>query len=187
VLFWITIILFCVYVGMELFLLATRRGRKSAKRGDRGTLQAAWILIAGGCIAGFYLATVFPALNWPHNVVIIYLADLLLIAGILVRIWAIRHLGKLFTVDVGIQPGHHVVQDGPFRFVRHPSYSGSFLAWIGVGFLTRNWFGFFVIVICTFVAYALRISAEEKVLREQFGEEYAKYAARTKKLVPGVY
>jgi protein-S-isoprenylcysteine O-methyltransferase Ste14 len=173
---------------MELFLLATRRqGRHSAKRDDRGTIQAAWILIAGGCMAGFFLSTLFPALNWPHNVMIVVLGDFLLAAGIFVRIWAIRHLGKLFTVDVGIQPGHHVVQDGPFRFVRHPSYSGSLLAWIGVGLLTRNWLGFFVIVICTFVAYVLRISVEEKVLREQFGTEYEKYAARTKKMVPGVY
>ena len=186
-LFWITIILFCVYVGMELFLLATRRGRQSAKRDDRGTIQAAWILIAGGCIAGFYLSTLFPALNWPHYVAIVLVGDLLLVAGIVVRIWAIRHLGKLFTVDVGIQPGHHVVQDGPFRFVRHPSYSGSLLAWTGVGLLTRNWLGFFVIVICTFVAYVLRISVEEKVLREKFGTEYDKYAARTKKMIPGIY
>jgi len=187
VLSWITKILGVGYLVLELFLLITRRGRASAKRGDRGTLQAAWILILGSCFTGFFLARRITALNWSWKLVVAYLADFLLAAGIGVRIWAIRHLGKFFTVDVGIQPDHRVVQDGPYRLVRHPSYSGSLLSLTGIACLTFNWLGFFLIVICTFVAYALRIPVEEKVLREQFGSEYDQYAARTKKLIPWIY
>jgi protein-S-isoprenylcysteine O-methyltransferase Ste14 len=96
-------------------------------------------------------------------------------------------LGKYFTVDVGIQPGHRVIQDGPYRFVRHPSYSGAIVALAGIGCLTFNYLGLVLILICTSLAYALRIPVEEKALLAQFGSEYEKYAARTKRLVPGIY
>jgi protein-S-isoprenylcysteine O-methyltransferase len=179
------------YLGFELFLLATRRGKvkvQSAKSADRGTIKAAWALILGSCLAGFFLVRHITVLNWPpHSAVIISLAILLEVGGVALRIWAIRHLGRFFTVDVGIQQGHHVIQDGPYRFVRHPSYSGSLLALTGVGCLTFNWLGLILIVVCGLWAYAIRIPVEEKTLLAEFGAEYQKYAARTKRMIPGIY
>jgi protein-S-isoprenylcysteine O-methyltransferase len=182
-----TDILSCGYLGFELFLLATRRGKGEANSADRGTIRALWALIAGSCLAGFLLARHVTVLNWPVKLPIVCLATLLLVSGIALRIWAIRHLGRFFTVDVGIQQGHHVVEDGPYRFVRHPSYSGSLLALVGVGFLTFNWLGLFLIVTCTFLAYTLRIPVEEKAMLAQFGPQYAEYAARKKRLIPWIY
>jgi protein-S-isoprenylcysteine O-methyltransferase Ste14 len=187
VLHWATAILGFGYLGFELFLLLTRRGKEAAKPADRGTLRAAWALIVGGCFAGFFLAHRITFLNFPRQIWIACLADLLIVAGIGLRIWAIRHLGKFFTVDVGIQPGHRVIQNGPYQFVRHPSYSGSLLALTGIGFLTFNWLGLVLIPACTLLAYALRISVEEKALHAQFGPEYQEYATRTKRLIPGIY
>jgi protein-S-isoprenylcysteine O-methyltransferase Ste14 len=112
---------------------------------------------------------------------------MLLTVGIVLRIWAIVHLGRFFTVDVTIQEGQRVVQDGPYRFVRHPSYSGSMIALLGLACLTFNWLGFFVIMVCSFIAFARRISVEEKVLLQNLGEEYRRYVGRTKKLIPGIY
>jgi protein-S-isoprenylcysteine O-methyltransferase len=180
-------ILACVYLGFELFLLATRRGKGEANSADRGTIYALWSLIAGGCFSGFLLARHVTVLNWPVQSSIVWLATLLLVGGIALRIWAIRHLGRFFTVDVGIQQGHQVVEDGPYRLVRHPSYFGSLVALVGVGFLTFNWLGLFLIITCTFLAYALRIPVEEKAMLAQFGSQYAEYAARTKRLIPWIY
>jgi protein-S-isoprenylcysteine O-methyltransferase Ste14 len=115
------------------------------------------------------------------------LADLLIVAGTALRIWSIIHLGKFFTVDVGIQQGHHVIQDGLYRFVRHPSYSGAMLALTGIALLTFNWLGFFIIIGCSLTAYCLRLSVEEKVLLRNLGEDYRRYAERTKRLIPGIY
>lgn len=185
--YWLTYILAFGYLGLELFLLANRRGKDAAKPADRGTLFAVWALVFGGCFAGFFLARRVTSLDWPDKAWIAYLADLFLAVGICVRIWAIRHLGKFFTVDVGIQPGHKVIQDGPYRFVRHPSYSGVLLALAGIGCLTFNWLGLILIVVCAGIAYALRIPVEEKALLAQFGPEYEEYAARTKRLIPGIY
>jgi protein-S-isoprenylcysteine O-methyltransferase len=187
VLYWLTLVLAFGYLGLELLLLITRRGKASAKSADRGTLFAVWVLIAGSCFAGFFLARRVTALNWPEPSWILYLADFLLVCGMAIRVWAIRHLGKYFTVDVGIQQGHKVIQDGPYRFVRHPSYSGALVALAGIGCLTFNWLGLILVLLCTSLAYALRIAVEEKVLLEQLGPEYQKYAARTRRLIPWIY
>jgi hypothetical protein len=103
------------------------------------------------------------------------------------RVSGIVHLGKFFTVDVGIQQGHHVVQDGPYRFIRHPSYTGAMLALAGIACLTFNWLGFLVIIVCSLAAYCIRISVEEKVLLLNLGEDYRRYAGRTKRLIPGIF
>jgi len=187
VLYWLTTTLAFGYFALELFLLTARRGKQSVKSADRGTLIAVWVLITAGCFAGFLLARRITALNWSEVSWILYLADILLVCGIALRLWAVWHLGTYFTVDVGIQPGHRVIQDGPYRFVRHPSYSGAVIALAGIGCLTFNWLGLVLVLICTSLAYALRIPVEEKALLAQFGSEYEEYAARTKRLIPGIY
>jgi protein-S-isoprenylcysteine O-methyltransferase Ste14 len=185
--YWITHFLSFGFFAVELFLLTRRRSRDPKQRSDRGTLGLVWILIFGGCVIGFWLTPQITFLNWPGNRVIVVTADLLLAAGISLRIWSIVHLGRFFTVDVAIHEGQRVVQDGPYRFVRHPSYSGSMIALLGLALLTFNWLGFFLILGCSFAAYNLRISVEEKVLLQNLGEEYRRYAGRTKRLVPGIY
>jgi protein-S-isoprenylcysteine O-methyltransferase Ste14 len=185
--FWSTHVLAVGFLVLEIFLLIAKRGRNAVATGDQGTLPLVWILISGGCLVGFLLAPRVFVFRWPESLAIVLLADMLLLAGIILRIWAIVHLGKLFTVDVGIQQGHRVVQDGPYRFVRHPSYSGSMIALIGMACLTFNWLGFLVIIVSSLTAYSIRISAEEKMLLQNLGEDYRRYAARTKRLIPGIY
>jgi protein-S-isoprenylcysteine O-methyltransferase len=175
------------YLGFELFILATRQGKGDGKSADRGTIYACWILILGSCFTGFFLARHLTVLNWPLTLPVICLAVVLLFGGMALRVWAIRHLGRFFTVAVGIQENHRVVDDGPYRLVRHPSYTGSLVALTGVGFLTFNWLGLLLIVACTLLAYALRVAVEEKAMLAQFGAHYAEYVTRTKRLIPWVY
>ena len=85
-LFWITIFLAYGFIALELFLLLTRKGKMVAKPRDRGTLRLVLILIGGSCFAGFFLARRIQALNWPENIAIVYLADILLGSGIALRI-----------------------------------------------------------------------------------------------------
>jgi protein-S-isoprenylcysteine O-methyltransferase len=185
--FWISHILAFGFLLVELYLLAVKRSRDPKQESDRGTLRLVWILIGGGCLVGFVLAPKVSFLNWPDSLAIVLLASLLLVAGISLRIWSIVHLGRFFTVDVAIQKGQRVIQSGPYRFVRHPSYAGSMLALVGLACLTFNWLGFLVIIGCSLLAYALRISVEEKVLFQSLEEEYRRYAERTKRLIPGVF
>jgi len=185
--FWVTHFLAFGFLLIEIYLLAVRRSRDPKQQSDRGTLRLVWILISCGCLFGFWIAPKVSFLGWPDSLTIVLLADLLLIAGIALRIWSIVHLGRFFTVDVAVQQGQRAVRDGPYRFVRHPSYSGSLLALVGLACLTFNWLGFVVIIACSFAAYAFRISVEEKVLLQNLGEEYRRYADRTKRLIPGIF
>ena len=183
----LTLILSFGYLAFEICLLAARRGRGRMTSDDRGTLAKIWALILASCLFGFLVAPLFSFLRWPQKLWIAVVADLLIITGFVLRLWAIRHLGRFFTVDVGIQSEQRVVQDGPYRFVRHPSYSASLIAMTGVACLTFNWLGFVAILAGCLAAYSIRISVEEKVLTSNLGDDYRQYSARTKRLIPWIF
>src|SRR5215469_2905134 len=182
----ITLAIALSYPVFELYLLATMRGAGKTKSDDRGTIISCWALILGSIAVGFLAAHVFPGLHWPRVPGTAVMANLLIISGMVLRSWAIRHLGRFFTVDVGTQGGQKVVQDGPYTFVRHPSYTGSLISLAGIACLTFNWLGFAVIIAGCLAAYWIRISVEERVLTSNLGDEYRRYSARTKRLIPGI-
>jgi hypothetical protein len=86
--FWITHILAVGFLALEVFLLVMKRGRNAVATGDQGTLQLVWILIGGGCLVGFLVAPKVSVFRWPESLAIVLLADVLLLAGIILRIWA---------------------------------------------------------------------------------------------------
>jgi protein-S-isoprenylcysteine O-methyltransferase len=115
------------------------------------------------------------------------LAVALFALGLAVRWWALVILGRFFTVDVVIEKDHEVVERGPFRYVRHPSYSGVLLAFVGWALTLGNWAAIVVVVVPIFIAFVRRMNVEEKALRGALGDRYAEYMERTKRLVPGIY
>jgi protein-S-isoprenylcysteine O-methyltransferase len=108
-------------------------------------------------------------------------------AGLILRWWAIITLGRFFTVDVTIEKDHELVERGPFKFVRHPSYTGVLLAFVGFALTLRNWGAILVILVPIFVAFGRRMRVEESALTEALGDQYRDYIRRTKRLVPGIY
>ena len=111
----------------------------------------------------------------------------LFVVGLVLRWWAIITLGRFFTVDVTIQKDHELVEHGPFRLVRHPSYTGVLLAFVGFALSLRNWGALAVILVPIFIAFVRRMNVEEEALSQALGSRYAEYMARTKRLVPGIY
>jgi protein-S-isoprenylcysteine O-methyltransferase len=107
--------------------------------------------------------------------------------GLAIRWWAIVTLGRFFTVDVTIEKDHELVKRGPFKYVRHPSYTGVLLAFVGWALTLRNWAAILVVLVPIFIAFVRRMSVEEEALRGALGENYAAYMRRTKRLIPGVY
>jgi protein-S-isoprenylcysteine O-methyltransferase Ste14 len=116
-----------------------------------------------------------------------YVGILLMVTGILVRQWAIIVLGHFFTVTVGVQKGHKVVDNGPYRLVRHPSYLGLLLILAGTGFAVCSWGGVLVLMVMNGLAIGYRINVEEKVLVSELGDDYVRYMKNTKRLIPFVY
>jgi protein-S-isoprenylcysteine O-methyltransferase len=103
------------------------------------------------------------------------------------RWWAIITLGRFFTVDVTIEKDHELVERGPFRFVRHPSYTGVLVAFIGFALTLQNWGAILVVLVPIFIAFVRRMNVEEEALQGALGQRYAEYMKRTKRLVPLVY
>jgi protein-S-isoprenylcysteine O-methyltransferase len=137
-------------------------------------------------------AGVFIAGNWkigalPYGRAFEMTGVVLFAAGLIFRWWAIVTLGRFLTVDVTIEKDHELVERGPFRLVRHPSYTGVLLAFVGWALTLRNWGAILVVLVPIFVAFVRRMNVEEEALRGALGEKYAEYMRRTKRLVPGVY
>ena len=104
--------------------------------------------------------------------------------GIVLREWAVLSLGSLFTVVVSIVPGQTLVQHGPYRWLRHPAYTGSMLTLVGFALALGAWAAGFVSFFLCLVAFLYRIKVEETVLLEVFGKEYLEYTHHTGRLFP---
>ena len=107
--------------------------------------------------------------------------------GIALRVWAIRTLGRFYTRTLRTAPQQELVREGPYRVLRHPGYLGDIVMWAGATLATSNWLVAAVTVPLMFAAYCFRIGTEEQMLREAFGEEYARYRGRTWRLIPFLF
>ncbi|NUR97528.1 MAG: isoprenylcysteine carboxylmethyltransferase family protein, partial [Kribbellaceae bacterium] len=80
-----------------------------------------------------------------------------------------------------------VVQEGPYRLIRHPGYAGSLLVWTGYSLGLGNWIALLLVAVLLLAAYTWRIRAEEALLDQTFGTQYAEYRTHTKRLIPFLY
>jgi len=108
-------------------------------------------------------------------------------AGLALRAWSMRALGAAYTRTLRTAGGLALVIAGPYRLIRHPGYAGSLLVWLGTAAARGSGAALILVVLLVVGAYAWRIRVEEVMLAERFGAEYRAYAARTRRLIPGVY
>src|SRR5881394_3577262 len=184
----VSLLLGLVYLISELLLTVTRRSRsRTGTKQDRSTLRVVWLVIMVSVAAGIYVARRWPLAALPHARSLAFAGVLLFVAGLLLRWWAIVTLGRFFTVDVTIEKDHELVECGPFRMVRHPSYTGVLLAFVGVALSLGNWAALLVILLPIGAAFVHRMNVEENALSDALGPQYTDYMRRTKRLVPFVY
>src|SRR4029450_9566001 len=137
-----------IYLVSEILLTLTRRSHsKTGTKQDRSTLGMIWLVIAVSITAGVFVAQNFRAAALPRGRMFASAGVVLFVAGLILRWWAIITLGRFFTVDVTIEKGHELVERGPFRIVRHPSYAGVLLAFFGFALSLRNWASLLVILL----------------------------------------
>lgn len=111
----------------------------------------------------------------------------MMVIGSAFRWWAIRVLAQWFTVDVAIRPGHRLVRFGPYRWLRHPSYTGALLTFYGFAIALGNGVSLLLIVLPVTLAFLWRMRIEERVLADAFGDDYLLYEKKTKRLIPGIW
>jgi protein-S-isoprenylcysteine O-methyltransferase len=123
----------------------------------------------------------------PHSRIIPIIGVALFACGIALRWYSIFYLGRFFTVDVAIAPGHELIEAGPYRFIRHPSYTGALLAFFGFALTLGNWLASLCLLLPIAAAFLWRIHVEERALSDALGEVYRGYVRRTKRLLPFIY
>src|SRR3546814_19623091 len=106
-----------------------------------------------------------------------------MLAGMPLRWWSIRVLARHFTVGVTIHPGHELVRPGPYRLLRHPSYTGLLMTFLGFALGLGHWLSP-AAMLPVALALLWRIQVEERVLAPAFADHYAAYASETRRLVP---
>lgn len=155
-----------------------------ARSADAGSLLQIWLTVGLGLAATAGAMLFLPASCGPELRAARWLGLSLFCLGIAVRTWAILALGRLFTVDVAILEGHRLVVTGPYRWLRHPSYSGVMAVVLGLGILSQHAIALACITATALFALVRRIRVEERVLAETFGPEWEAHRARTWNLVP---
>ena len=149
---------------------------------DRSSFR---IIQAAGLVA-IATALIFRYLNWTiAPSAIQYIGLLLIPTGLAIREWAIIKLGRFFARTVQIEPGHRLITDGPYRWLRHPAYTGMVLIYLGIALALGTWLGGVVTLGVMLAATLYRIRVEEQVLIQVFGNEYREYMKRTWRLFPG--
>lgn len=164
-----------------------REGAKDSNSKDSGSLK----VIMGGTsatVALAYAVAFVKAWSFPQGwQVPLFVAGLLLIfMGSLLRRYCWRTLGEYFTGDVKARADQPVIRSGPYRFVRHPSYTGAMMMFIGVGLALGNWISVVLITIGAIAAYSYRVAVEERALVNAIGDPYRAYMKERKRFIPYV-
>jgi len=171
----------------EVVLVFAKRSKSRVTGKDRFTLPILWTVIGASIFAGFSLRAALPQGRLPYPQVFYILGLILFVLGLILRWIAIIHLGRFFTVNVAIAEDHRLVTTGPYRFVRHPSYTGTLLVFLGFGLCMLNIFSLAAVFLPISAAFLWRMYVEEEALEEAFGDRYRAYAATTRRLIPAVY
>jgi len=177
-----------LFVLLELRVRLRSSHNPSGSSVDQGSVVWVVVFIVAGVAGGFALARratgeAIPDVRWP----LFALGLALMGAGIAIRQWAVVALGRYFTVDVRVHPGQTVVDRGPYRWVRHPAYTGMIVAFVGIGVALGNWAALVVLLVVPTVGLVVRIHYEERALLDALGEPYRRFAASRPHLFPRLW
>lgn len=182
----LTTILFALTFAAEKILL---RGRKKESERDWDKSSLAVFDISGvlSVPAGIILG--FTDVGRMHTgyAFISFSGIALLLLGTILRWVAILTLKRYFTVNVTILENHQIERKGLYKHLRHPSYTGLLLRYLGLGLAYANWLSVMLIFVPLLLATFYRMHVEEQALIETFGNEYVDYSRTAKRLIPKVY
>jgi protein-S-isoprenylcysteine O-methyltransferase Ste14 len=179
---------FACWVLPEFVASRTKRSGDSTNARDRGSLNLIIAMWWNGIAIDFLLSLLLPQAAIPWHRTALFLAGIcLMLLGTAFRWYCVSVLGKYFTFDVATHRGQVLIEAGPYRYIRHPSYSGALLTLLGFGLALGNWAGLVVVLSCMGFAYAYRIPVEEAALVSALGETYKQYQKRTWRLLPYLF
>ena len=159
----------------------TWRESFGAQMRHRALIIVAALLLAGPRLAPKALTKRFL----PLNPVLIWLGTALVAAGLSYAVWARRHLGRNWSSNVVVKEDHALIRTGPYRYVRHPIYTGIILAFFGMALFIGEWRALLGTA-CVFLSFLIKSRAEEVQMVKLF-PQYGEYRRETAALVPMIY
>jgi protein-S-isoprenylcysteine O-methyltransferase len=183
-LFWLS---FACWIAIELAIWSRDRAKVKGRRDDRFSMLAIGISIGVANSLAFNAARLHAAqIDVPPQ----WLAGagiVLIWTGIALRLWAVRTLGRFFRVTVTVQDDHRLVDTGPYRRLRNPSYTGALITMAGVGLAIGNWLSLAAMALIPILGFGWRIRVEEASLAARFGTDYEAYRRRRWGLIPPLW
>jgi protein-S-isoprenylcysteine O-methyltransferase Ste14 len=184
ILFWVAVIFSFALPGI-FFTRWSRQNAASVERKPVNDLSnlTNFALIPAAAIAivvGYARVGALP--HW-----LFYPGLALFVLGLALTVWAYHTLGRFFSLEVQIQNDHNIVDSGPYRVLRHPGYAGVAFGFLGLGIALQSWVSVLVLLLATTAAFAYRVHVEEKFLVDELGDDYVRYMAKTKRIIPYVW
>jgi protein-S-isoprenylcysteine O-methyltransferase Ste14 len=122
----------------------------------------------------------------PATTLVLVVGLALEVFGLLLAVWARRVLGRNWSGEISIKVEHELIRSGPYKWLRHPIYTGILAMYLGTGVATGEWLAIVGIAIAT-IAYWRKIRLEEANLKVAFGADYAAYCRESWALFPGLF
>ncbi len=115
-----------------------------------------------------------------------YVGLLITIPGFVLMQAGEKYLAKQFSIEVTLQKGHKLIQNGPYQYIRHPRYLGILVFFTGISLTFRSLLGIMLVIVLAAVL-VWRVFAEEKMMHQEFGKEWEAYRAKTWRLIPYLF
>ncbi len=166
-------------IGAWLIPGLRRRGTTRVRR-DRGSAGLIFlsVFVAIAAVFSFGYSQIAPLPGW-----VFYPGMILILVGIVIRQWAIAVLSGFFSLVVRVGEDHKVVKNGPYRLVRHPSYTGVLITFLGIGLAVQSLAAVVTLLLVFVLAYGYRMRVEEGTLSSELGADYREYMKHTKRLI----
>jgi protein-S-isoprenylcysteine O-methyltransferase Ste14 len=182
---WILLGTAAIWVMLELRQSITHR--PEGVKANWGSEILFRVIVGVGALVAGLLSGVAPLASIRPAALADWVALFLFWGGISLRLWSFRTLGRYFTFTVQTSSDQPVINEGPYRVIRHPSYSGLLLVFMAVGLFIGNWWSFVVLTVAIAGGLVFRIRVEERALMQSLGDGYRDYAATHKRLVPLIW
>lgn len=179
-----------LWLAWLAYWLVAARNVKDVRR--REPLASRLTHIVPLTIGAVLLASRHLPVSWlyerfrPQSVLVYWAGVAIVAAGLAIAVWARRHLGRNWSGTVTLKREHELIRSGPYRFVRHPIYSGLLLALLGTAIVIGQWRGILAFVLMV-GALVLKLRTEERFMVETFHDDYSRYRAEVPALIPRVF
>jgi protein-S-isoprenylcysteine O-methyltransferase Ste14 len=170
-----------------VFLIRKRPPKARETKRDKTSYWGIGLQAIGFWIVWFFMRPFFsPIVPMPRAAEIVVTALTIAIGA--ASVWlsgaAVRTLGKQWTYQARVVEGHELITQGPYSLVRNPIYLGMFGMLLTTGLAVGRWPVLLAAIVIFLIGIEIRIRAEEKLLREAFGEKFDEYARRVPALIP---